>query len=79
MRMIVLTAAALLLAPPAIGQTAGSGRPPETATEAPPIGTPGNGVTTGTTSSPEMKTGSERSPTAGAPTNSGVTKGDVHR
>ena len=41
MRMIVLTAAALLLAPPAIGQTAGSGRPPETATEAPPTGTPG--------------------------------------
>lgn len=62
-----------LIAPPALAQTAGSNRPSETASTPPSTGTPGNGVTTSTTSAPEMKTGAERSPTAGAPTSSGVT------
>ncbi len=79
MKTIVLTAAALMLAPAVFAQTAGSDRPAETATKPPPTGVAGNGVTTSTTSSPEMKTGSERSPTAGAPTSAGVTSGGVHR
>ncbi len=69
MRMIVLAAGTLLAALPASAQTAG---PTGTATQPPSSVVPGNGVTTNTNSGPEMKTGSERSPTAGAPTSSGT-------
>ena len=46
MKTIVLTAAALMLAPAVFAQTAGSDRPAETATKPPPTGVAGNGVTT---------------------------------
>ena len=71
MRTIALIVGALLLSAPALAQTAGSDASSGTATTAPATVVPGNGVTTSTNSGPEMKTGSERSPTAGAPESSG--------
>ena len=76
MRKTMIAIGAILLATPVVAQTA-EGSPVNATAMPSQSGAQGNHITTSPTSSSAMKTGAKRSPTLGAPTESGISSDAV--